>query len=108
MKKVNIADVSVPLEQFVRELGKEPAILLHRGKPVAVIEPVWNADIETVSLSLNPKFLKMMQDSRESIIRNGGIPIEEMMQEFAAEDAKKNGPAKKANGRKKRTPAKPS
>jgi hypothetical protein len=57
-------------------------ILTVDGKPVAVLLPVWDADVETVSLSFNPKFLAIMEESRRSFDREGGISSEEIRKHF--------------------------
>ena len=104
MKKVKLADVTIPLLQFVQELGREPVILMYKGKPLAVIQPVWDADVETVSLSLSPKFQAILQESRDSIIRTGGIPFEEVCRDFGvdvpAPDPNNNG-ARRRGAKKK-------
>ena len=63
MKKLNITDVPPCLPDYVQSLGEEPVILLQDGEPVAVLFPVKNADLETVSLSFNPKFLAIIERS---------------------------------------------
>jgi antitoxin (DNA-binding transcriptional repressor) of toxin-antitoxin stability system len=65
------SDCSTSLADYVRSLGREPAILLRRryaiaafnGKPVAVLVAI--ADIESVSLSYNPQFLEIIDRARE-------------------------------------------
>lgn len=52
-----------PLADYVRSLGREPAIAAFESKPVAVLVAI--ADIETVSLSSNPRFLEIIERSRQ-------------------------------------------
>ncbi len=63
-----------------------------KSKPLALISLV-NADMETVSLSNNAKFIALIERSRTSQKEEGGISIQEMRQRL--EKLKiKNYPAK--------------
>lgn len=57
------SDCAASLADYVRSLGREPAIAAFEGKPVAVLVAI--ADIETVSLSSNPRFLEIIDRSRK-------------------------------------------
>ena len=57
------SNCAASLADYVRSLGREPAIAEFDGKPVAVLVAI--ADIETVSLSYNPQFLKIIARSRQ-------------------------------------------
>jgi len=51
------------LADYVRSLGREPEIAAFMDKPVAVLVAI--ADIETVSLSSNSRFLEIIEHSRQ-------------------------------------------
>ena len=57
------SDCAASLADYVRSLGREPAIAGFDGKPVAILVAI--ADIETVSLSYNPQFLEIIDRSRQ-------------------------------------------
>lgn len=57
------SDVQASLADYVRNLGREPAIAGFEGKPVAVLVAI--ADIESISLSQNQKFQKIIETSIE-------------------------------------------
>lgn len=78
MKTVEIAKVTLPLSDYTRKVKKEPVIITRDGKPVAALENITNADIETVSLSNNPKFIALIERSRARQKSEGGISSEEM------------------------------
>jgi hypothetical protein len=40
-------------------------------------------DEETKALTRNPKFLKMIEESRRSLTEKGGIPLDELKRELA-------------------------
>src|SRR5712691_1793744 len=82
MKTMNITELSPDLLGLARSLGEEPVALLHQGRPVAVLLPVRNADLETVSLSFNPEFLAIIERSRASYYQKGGSSSEEVRKEF--------------------------
>jgi hypothetical protein len=98
MKTVRITDLSPSLLDYVRGLGEDPAILTHDGEPVAVLFPVKDADMETVSLSFNPKFLAIIERSRDSLARGEGYSTEDIRREFGIPDPQKR--KTKANHRK--------
>jgi antitoxin (DNA-binding transcriptional repressor) of toxin-antitoxin stability system len=98
MKTLNIKDISPALLELVRTLGEDPVVLLHRGKPVAALLPVSNADLETVSLSLNPQFLAIIERSRTGLRQKGGFSSEDLRKEFGVLPRRATKP--KANRRK--------
>jgi hypothetical protein len=53
-------------------------VVLDHGKPIAAVIGIENADLETVSLSNNPKFLAILERSRARHQAEGGISTEEM------------------------------
>ncbi len=99
MKTLDINSVKKRLAVLIRELGQEPIVLTDDGTPVAVLLPVENADLETISLSLNPKFLEIIERSRESYWREGGLSSEEVRRRFGLEAPKDEKPT---NSRRKR------
>jgi hypothetical protein len=97
MKTLDIAKATGSLAELARKPDREALILTVEGKPVAVLLPVWDADVETVSLSLNPKFLAIIEESRRSQEREGSISSEEIRRHFGLP------PAPGPNSRPKRT-----
>jgi antitoxin (DNA-binding transcriptional repressor) of toxin-antitoxin stability system len=78
MRTFEISKAKKSLATFSREIKREPVIVTRRGKPIAALVAIQNADMETVSLSNNPKFLVLIARSRRRHKTNGGIPPEEM------------------------------
>jgi len=68
----------LPLADYTKEVAKEPVIVTIRGKPVAALVGIKNADIETISLSNNPRFLALLERSRKKQKTKDGISTEEM------------------------------
>jgi antitoxin (DNA-binding transcriptional repressor) of toxin-antitoxin stability system len=69
---------TAPLADYGRDADKEPVIVTKRGRPVAALIPIENADDETVSLSTNRRFLALIERSRRRHETEGGISTEEM------------------------------
>ena len=78
MKTLEIQDATASLADYVREANKQPVIVSRKGKPIAALVPIQNADWETASLSTNPQFLAFFQHSRIRQQREGGLSSVEM------------------------------
>lgn len=82
LKTLDIAKASTLLAKYIADPNQEAVILTRKGKPLAILLPAQGGDVETISLSLSPLFHAIMERSRESYDREGGIPIEEIRREF--------------------------
>ena len=78
MKTIEKKEATEALAKYVSQIVDEPMIVTVKGKPIAALVPVNNADMETVSLSTNPKFLAIIERSRARHKAEGGISSEEM------------------------------
>ncbi len=78
MKTVEVSKATLPLSDYTKEIKKEPVIITKEGRPVAILVSIPNADIETVSLTNNPKFIALIERSRAKQKSEGGISSEEM------------------------------
>ncbi|MCI0438885.1 MAG: type II toxin-antitoxin system Phd/YefM family antitoxin [Chloroflexi bacterium] len=82
MKILEVSDATAPLSEYIRGIEDEPVIVTVKGKPVAAIVSIENADIETASLSANPRFLALIERSRARLRERGGISSEDMRRKF--------------------------
>ena len=78
MKTVEFSKATLPLSDYTKEVKKEPVIITKGGRPIAVLVSIPNTDIETVSLSYDPKFIALIERSRARQKSEGGISTEEM------------------------------
>jgi prevent-host-death family protein len=78
MKTVEMDDANMSLAEYARRVGEEPFVVTDHGRPVAVLLPLENTDLETASLSSNPRFLGLIERSRSRRNREGGIPSAEV------------------------------
>jgi PHD/YefM family antitoxin component YafN of YafNO toxin-antitoxin module len=76
MKTVEISEIITLLENY--STNEQPLVITRNGQPVAVLLPVEDADIESVSLSLNSKFTDMIEKSRESQKLDGRFFLEDI------------------------------
>jgi prevent-host-death family protein len=78
MKAIEITKAKSSLAEYAKEVRREPVVVTVKGKPVAALIAIRNADRETVSLSNNPRFLALIERSRKIQRKKGGISIGEM------------------------------
>lgn len=79
LKTLEVDKAEGSLASFARKLRDEPLIVTKRGKPLMVLVPVEEgADVESVSLSMNPEFLAMIERSRALRKPGSGLSSEEM------------------------------
>ena len=78
MTKVEFKKASGSLSKYAQKARRAPIIVIKAGKPFAAVVPIRNADGETVSLSMNQKFLAIIERSRSRLKKERGISSEEM------------------------------
>lgn len=83
MKTLELGKAKGSLSTYARELRGEPVCVTERGKPVMVLLPVEGADLESVSLSLNSRFLAIIERSRAACRPGEGISTEQMRRRLA-------------------------
>lgn len=76
MKTVEISEIVSLLENY--DKTQQPLILTRNGQPIAALFPVEDIDMETLSLSMNPKFIKIIEESQISQEKEGRIFLEDI------------------------------
>ena len=84
MKTLEMAGATSRLQSYARQASHEPLILTEDGKPIAALLPIENADVETVTLSMNPQFIALIERSRVRQESQGGISSQEMRRRLGA------------------------
>lgn len=83
MKTIDLEKASKPLSEYVNEIDNEILILKSKDKPVAAIVSLKNVDMESISLSTNPEFLRIIENSRKEFKLGKIISFDEMEKEIA-------------------------
>ena len=83
MRTLDIKNATLSLAEYANEVGEGPIIITREGRPVAVVLSVENADLETISLSTNPRFIALIEHSRKRQESEGGISSEEMRERLS-------------------------
>ncbi|MGE5306497.1 MAG: type II toxin-antitoxin system prevent-host-death family antitoxin [Alphaproteobacteria bacterium] len=78
MTRVEFKNASGPLSDYAEKARKDPVIIVKRGKPFAAVVPIRNADEETVTLSTNRQFLRIIERSRARVKKEGSISAGEL------------------------------
>jgi hypothetical protein len=82
MKLVERRDATGTLAEYTEDFDSGPVIVTSDGCPVAALVPIENADLETVTLSTNPRFLELIERSRARARAEGGISSDEMRRRY--------------------------
>ena len=78
MTKVNFKQATGPLSKYALKARKGAVVVMKSGKPFAAVVSMRNADEETLALSLDRKFLAIIDRSRARIKKEGGVPASEI------------------------------
>jgi PHD/YefM family antitoxin component YafN of YafNO toxin-antitoxin module len=89
MKIVEKKQATDALATYTEQVGNGPVVVTEKGKPVAVLVPVENADLETIALSTNPGFLALIERSRARMRTEGGIPSDEIRRRLGVRPRKR-------------------
>ena len=83
MNTLEIEQANHSLRKYAAQV-KDPLVITDHGKPIAALLSLENVDMETVSLSTNPRFLSIIERSRRRQEEEGGISSEEMRKRLEA------------------------
>lgn len=84
MKKIEIKETDGLWAEYAQT--QEVIVLTREGQPVAALVPIEGMDLETISLSTNPKFWEIIERSRKSQKEGGRIFLEEARQQLDLSD----------------------
>lgn len=82
MKTLEMTQAKGDLAFYAEQVREEPVIVTDRGRPVMALLPIENADLETVTLSSDPRFIAMIERSRALYKAGSGIPIEQIRRKY--------------------------
>ncbi len=82
MKTIEITQATNSLEHYARELDQEPLVLTEGGHAIAALYPMDDAELESLALSLNPKFQAVIERSRAEYRNGGSLSAEDVRREL--------------------------
>ena len=85
MTRVELKKATAPLSEYAEKARRDPVIVVRQGKPFAAVVPIRNVDEETVALSTNRKFLKIIKRSRARVKKEGAVPAGELRRRLGLE-----------------------
>jgi len=86
LRTIEISTASKPLRDYANEFDEEIIVLTSNERPVAAIVSLRNVDKETLSLSLNPEFIEIINKGREDFETRRRLSFDEMKQAFSEKE----------------------
>jgi hypothetical protein len=78
LKKTDVSRSHDALRASLAEEVPTPFVVTRKGKAVAALIPISDEDVESLSLSFDPKFVEIIERSRSSVAEDGGISHEDV------------------------------
>lgn len=82
MKSIEMDDANQTLAECARGIDGEALVVTEHGRPAAVLLPLENVDLETVSLSSNRQFLELVERSRLRLAEEGAVSPEDVRRQL--------------------------
>lgn len=82
MRKVNLGNAGESVADYARSARNDPVVFVEHGKPVAALISLENVDWETVALGTSAEFMQMINEAREQIRKEGGIPHDDVLKMY--------------------------
>lgn len=76
------SEASTPLSSVLAKAQKSVIVLSRGGRARYALVPVKDRDMESYALATHPTFLRLIERSRLSYARHGGIPLDEVASGF--------------------------
>jgi hypothetical protein len=85
MKKIEVVQATQSPEQYAHELEQEPLVLTDGGHAIAALVPINDADLESMALSLSPKFQAVIELAREEYRNGASLSADDVRRELGFE-----------------------
>ena len=95
MKTLELKKASKALADYATNLGSESIVITSNKKPVAALVPLQGVERESLSLSLNPAFMKIIRRARAEVRRGEVYSLKQVKQEMLAETGEPNKPLRR-------------
>ncbi|MBD2778781.1 hypothetical protein [Iningainema tapete] len=81
MKTIELSTASQSLSAYAQEFDDEMIVLTMHGKAIAAVVSLKELDPESLSLSMNPEFMAIIQKARQEFKAGKKLSLEEMKRE---------------------------
>jgi hypothetical protein len=95
MNWIELEKTTISVSDLANLARNGTVILTQKGKPLVAVKDLSQRDWESISLANNPRFLALIEASRESYRREGGIPLANIRQELGFPAKSPRSPATK-------------
>lgn len=85
MKTLELRKASKTLADYAANLGAESIIVTSNRKPIAALVSLKDMDRESLSLSLDPAFLRIIRRARAEVRRGDVYSLEQVKREMLVE-----------------------
>jgi len=82
MKVIPVEQPGISIPDLAKLARTGTVILTRKGKPLAAVKDLSNADWECVSLANSPRFHEIIEESRRSYREQGGMSLEQLRKEL--------------------------
>lgn len=98
MPFVNIRELARDTSRVVSAVASSgrPAVITRGGKPVAALMPMAEEDLEDWILANHPDLVRSYEQAERDFAAGRGVPLERVLAELAALDAKAGGKRRSA------------
>ena len=79
---VDVSQSGEALSKWLESEDPEPLIITREGNPVGALVSLADSDLESAKVGLDPAFIRIIEESRASMRKRGGVPAEEMEARF--------------------------
>jgi hypothetical protein len=82
MKTIELKKALKPLSEYAKEIDNDILVLTSNEKPVAAVVSLKGVDMESLSLSTNPDFMKIIKKSRKDFKLGKKLSLNKMKEEL--------------------------
>lgn len=82
MKTIELKEAMRPLSEYINEIEEEILVLTSNKKPIAAVVSLKGVDKESLLLSTNSEFMKLIEKSREDFKQGKKLSLNEMKEEI--------------------------
>ena len=82
MKTIEMSTARKPLAEYAKEFGEDIVILTDKHKPVAAVFSLKKPGSASARLSVNPKFMKIIEKARKDFARGKKQSLEDVEKEL--------------------------